>query len=112
MHSICSRSSLASRRAASIIVKGTFESDRDSWNSPLRTTATLRCGEENSSAKIFIRNSPLSFSQGLDGYPEHRTRRTVDCGLLVAPKRCGGGWALYAAKPSFRPFNHCHAVGI
>src|SRR5215469_5335617 len=62
MHSICSRSSSAWRNASSIMMSGAFASAPDSMislSSSLRATATLRCEEENSSAKIFIRNAPL-----------------------------------------------------
>src|SRR5690348_4103048 len=91
MQSSCSRSSLASRNASAIIAKGSFEPSA-SWNAPDWTIATLRCGEENSSARIFMGNSPFVFTEDFNFHAPH-----------IGHLKC-------VVRHSVRPFNHRHAV--
>src|SRR5450759_1556820 len=99
--SICSRSILASARTFSIRLKARVplppvsmasqitpsegrvirvpifpgtEAEWDSHGSSLRLeerTATLRCGEENSSANIVINNPPFRFTDDFNFHPSH-----------------------------------------
>src|ERR1051325_1441195 len=104
-HSICSRSSFASRKAAPII------SSHRVAPGPLATTscavpssefiaATLRRGEENSSARIFIDDAALLFVLSLQRDPAHRLR----FGQQLATS------SHVVAEPSLRPFNNRDAI--
>src|SRR5512133_4028271 len=99
MVSICSRATCAPASASS-----TMLSARVPWP-PLSTTsnetagivpasahtaATLRSGEENSIAKIFIHDAPFVFRYGFDDHTPPPTGR----------KHLPAGF-----EPSFRPFN-------
>src|SRR5262245_34679395 len=74
--------------------------DGGSCNSSLRTeqtTATLRCGEENSSARIFIRNSSPGFANDFN---------------CCAPEQSAIRNPQSATRPPLHPFDHCHAVRL
>src|SRR5579862_1728460 len=59
-------------------------------------TATLRCDEENSSAKIFIGNAPFIFVQCFNPHSTKPRLGALDFGL----------WTLDFIEQSFRPLNH------
>src|ERR1017187_3072056 len=72
------------------------EEEWDSHGSSLRLeerTATLRCGEENSSAKIVINNFSFRLAQDLNFYKNHPAR-------------------FFFIHHFPRPFNHRHAIRL
>src|SRR5258705_13905080 len=91
-HSIWSRCICAWRKASAIIPRALADCG-PVWMTSLRhkfaapepvwTTATLRCGEENSTAKIFIRDAAFVFTQSVDLNPA----QGVECGMRNA--ECG-----------------------
>src|SRR5258705_8446885 len=98
MHSISPRPSFAAARTVSIMpnafVPRSPVSVVSASTSPLRATATLRCDEENSSARIVISNFPLRFADDFDFY-------LFEDSIFHLP--------LSIFQP-FRPFHHRHAV--
>src|SRR5262245_44937205 len=118
MHSICSRCNPTSCNAASIMVSGLLDRPGEASTISLAvstlpsafvfTTATRRCGEENSSPRIFIRDPPFRF---IDYFNAHKseirpTASHIGCWMLDV-----GCWMLNI-KPSFRPFNYRHSVRL
>src|SRR6266850_386099 len=93
MPSICSRSSCASFSAASINANAwvcfPVFSRASPRTRPSSTTATLRCSDENSSARIFIGDAAPRFAERFDArMPE------------------------FFERIPFRPFNDREAVGL
>src|SRR5688572_23691305 len=62
--------------------------------------ATLLCSEENSSAKIFIPDAPLAFTQNFDLNPAELQMRNAKFETR------------YRRIPSLGPFDHRHAFGL
>src|ERR1035441_4129389 len=103
--SICSRSRPASRSAPSIIpnarvppgpVSTTSLATNEASPARWRTTATLLCPDENSSAKIVINNPPFSLTDDFNF-------RFYDFAICHLPS---------AIFQPFRPFNHRHAIRL
>src|SRR5262245_4473861 len=104
-HSTCSRSRFAERSASSAMTMPPAMPEPDSITSlsapasfrePGRTTATLRCGEENSNARIVIGNPPFGFAHGVELH-----RAIVSWQFLIFDFRF-----LIGIEPAFSPLNH------
>src|SRR5213075_1347413 len=83
MQSTCSRSMRACARAVSIkanacvCLPADWRASPSTW--PSSTRATLRCSEENSSARIFIRDAALCFADAFDARVKRFLERIALC---------------------------------
>src|SRR5712672_4657722 len=65
-------------------------------------TATLRRADENSSAKIFISDTPLLLAQLLKANPPMQAGQFLHCAFFL----------LHSLKPFLRPLNHSHSFRL
>src|SRR5450759_1721786 len=91
------------------------EAEWDSHGSSLRleeSTATLRCDDENSSAKIVINNFSFRFIQHFNRHAPHISRQ-LGCWMLHACSRfIGVGCWKFTFKNPLRPFNYRHTIRL
>src|SRR5579862_7544296 len=71
------------------------------------TTATLRCGEENSSANIFITDMPFRFADFIHLHPTKAIRQSI-----FRPPFDSSLQILNGSEPAFGPFNGGNAGGL
>src|SRR5262245_52825731 len=69
---------------------------------PPTTTATLRSGEENSSAKIFIADTPVGLGENFDFYPAKTLGQRV---RRARPSVHAARFANFS-EPPLCPFDH------